>query len=41
MMFVSGYVGPSFFHPLNPGSALSALFFVRRAFAPALAQVMQ
>ncbi len=26
MMFVSGYVGPSFFHPLNPGSALSALF---------------
>lgn len=37
MMFVSGYVGPSFSHPTNLGSALSALFFFkRRAFAQPL-----
>jgi hypothetical protein len=38
MMFMSGYVGPSFSHPTNLGSALSALFFFfkRRAFAQPL-----
>ncbi|SFQ43738.1 hypothetical protein SAMN05216567_11632 [Variovorax sp. OK605] len=41
MMFVSGYVGPSFSHIWKLGSALSALFFMRRAFAPAHSQGTQ
>jgi len=37
MMFMSGYVGPSFSHIWKLGSALSALFFFKcRAFAQPL-----